>query len=106
LAQTTALASVVWTVIVVLNAAIAIAATKIARIVDSLANFIVAALNIYLASSEIELDHGPVPNGVACPLWVISGHFAVRIEMSANEPIAADMSIKNIYWFSQTISFV
>jgi hypothetical protein len=39
-------------VIVVLNAAIAIAASKIARIVGSLANFVVSALTIYLAGRK------------------------------------------------------
>jgi hypothetical protein len=60
LAQTTAFASVVLTVIVVLNAATAIAAIKIARIVGSRANFIVTGSIIFLAGSEIELDRGPI----------------------------------------------
>jgi hypothetical protein len=48
------------TVIVVLNAATAIAAIKIARIVGSRANFIVTGSIIFLAGSEIELDRGPI----------------------------------------------
>jgi len=48
------------TVIVVVNAANAIAASKIARIVGSRANFIVTVFCIYRAGSEIELDRGPI----------------------------------------------
>jgi hypothetical protein len=58
LAQTTALASVVLTVIVVLNAATAIVAIKIARIGGSRANFILTGFIVCLGGSEVELDRG------------------------------------------------
>jgi len=60
LAHTTALASVVLKVIVVLSVATAIVASKIARIVGSRANFIVTAFIVCLGGSEIELDRGPI----------------------------------------------